>query len=132
MQAIDTNVLVRYMVRDDAEIMQVNKADKIMSNFTEDNPVLINPVILCEFIWVCIDCYAYYKPDILDALKKILSTVSLRFIEHEILWKAYYDYSKGSADFSDYYIGLLNKKNGATETITFDKKAGQAIYFIYK
>jgi len=38
-------------------------------------------------------------------------------------------YERGSADFSDYLLGLLNHRAGASPTITFDRKAAKESFF---
>jgi predicted nucleic-acid-binding protein len=40
-------------------------------------------------------------------------------------WSALRAYKKGSADFSDYCIGLMNRRNGVSKTVTFDRKAAK-------
>ena len=46
---LDTNVLVRYLTRDDPEQYRVAKAF-IESTCTQENPGFIGPVVLCELV----------------------------------------------------------------------------------
>ncbi len=70
MTAIDTNIFIRYVVRDDEN--QAKKVDKILNDCSEDSPALINQIVLVEIIWVLKRLYKYPKSDILKILELIL------------------------------------------------------------
>jgi predicted nucleic-acid-binding protein len=57
MIGFDTNVLARYLVRDD--------------------PGLINRIVLCELVWVLESAYGYSKDTIVAVLEKLLRTSKL-------------------------------------------------------
>ena len=51
MIGLDTNVLVRYIVRDDDE--QAEAATRLIeSKCTADNPGLVSSIVMCELAWV--------------------------------------------------------------------------------
>ncbi len=77
--------------------------------------------MLCELIWVLETAYRFGKADILATLERILRVAHFEFTEKDTVWQAFADYSRGRADFSDYYLGHANAKAGTDVTLTFDK-----------
>jgi len=119
MLGIDTNVLVRYLVQDDA--VQTEKASRVIENeCTSENPGFINNIVLCELVWVLSRAYDYKKKDICSVLKRLFTCPEIMLESSDAAWSAYYEYEKGSADFADYLISHINKLNGAEPTVTFD------------
>ncbi len=58
MIGLDTNVLIRYIVRDDQR--QAAAATRLIeSRCTPDDPGLINRIVLCELVWVLSRGYGY-------------------------------------------------------------------------
>lgn len=68
-----------------------------------------------------------------DLIEDQCSSESPLFINEitlcEIVWVLKRDYEVGNADFSDYFVGQLNKKQGCAFTYSFDKKACQHEHF---
>lgn len=125
---IDTNVLIRFIVRDDER--QAKKADKILSQCNSKNPGTINQIVLVELAWVLKRLYKYPKSDIVNVLEIILSSNDLFVLNCSEAREALIEYETGSADFSDYLIAHINKSHGATHTVTFDKNASKSKFFI--
>jgi predicted nucleic-acid-binding protein len=122
MIGIDTNVLVRYIVRDDPE--QTRIATRFLEkHLTAGNPGFISQVVLCEIVWVLKRAYGYDKSVMLQVIKQILSTQEFKVEHAECAWQAVGDFEKGNADFSDYLIGSSNRLQGCEYTVTFDKEA---------
>ena len=121
MTGIDTNVFVRYIVRDDES--QALKADKIFADCSENSPALINQIVLVEIIRVLKRLYKYSKSDLLKVLELIIFNRDIKVLDSEEAKNAFFNYKKGKADFSDYLIAQINKKHKALCTITFDKFA---------
>ena len=135
MIAIDTNVLLRYLLRDNK--MQAAKADKLINGST---PVLITDVVLAETLWTLKGKkYSLDKTAIIDVLNSLFKESSICFEDGQTVWRALNDYrqakpvrtgnKKKEADFSDALI--VNKaKFYATEkgeslngVYTFDRAA---------
>ena len=127
MNAIDTNVLVRYIMQDDKK--QADLATKLIETCDEKNPALINHLVLCETLWVLTFTYKYKRNELVPLLKQILSTSNFEIPDSSLIWKAIYNYETGNADFSDYLISQTNHQLGAQTTWTFDKKASKQSLF---
>jgi len=120
MKGLDTNVLVRYLTQDDAK--QAAIATREIEAATEDGETLcIQPVVLCELVWVLDSAYGRPKSDILLALDHILRTAQFECADKDTVWQALADYRRGRGDFADYYLGRANAATGAVATLTFDK-----------
>ena len=70
MKAVDTNVLVRYLVQDNPA--QGQKAAAFIETAAAANDqILIGNIVLCEMVWVLDSAYAYAKSEIARALENI-------------------------------------------------------------
>ena len=123
MTGIDTNVLVRYLVKDDVE--QGRKATQfIAKQCSAEDPGLINRIVLCELVWVLEIAYEYPRPSVAVALENILRTAEFIVEDHQEAWLAFREY-QGGADFADAFISAVNQRLGCGVTVTFDRKAGR-------
>ena len=120
MTGLDTNILVRYLTQDDARQAALAN-EEIEGAAGRGDKLLIQPLVLCELIWVLETAYGFAKADILAALERILRVAQFEIGDKDMVWQAFADYSRGRADFSDYYLGHANEKAGADVTLTFDK-----------
>jgi predicted nucleic-acid-binding protein len=120
MRGLDTNVLIRYLTLDDKEqaVLAVREIDAAAAS---GERLLIQPLVLCEMVWVLESAYRFGKQEILTILERILMTAQFEIANKDIVWAALSDYRHGRADFSDYYVGRANEKQGASLTLTFDK-----------
>ena len=128
MIGLDTNVLIRYIVRDDP--VQAGAATRLVeSECTADNPGLINPIVLCELFWVLTRGYGYDRVTAARVIRRLLSVQELRIGGAELAWRALRGLEQGEADFADYLIGVSNQEGKALVTYTFDQKAAKSDLF---
>ena len=128
MIGIDTNILVRYIVQDDEE--QARLAALVLEEkLSDNNQGLVNAVVLCELVWVLRRAYGYRKEQVVEVLRSLLSFADLMIDRVDDAWRALREYETGSADFSDYYIGQMNRTLHAETTYTLDRKAGAGVHF---
>jgi predicted nucleic-acid-binding protein len=116
MIGIDTNVLVRYVLRDDPT--QATRADRELER---DERFLIDGVVLCELVWVLEAGYALSRAAIASTLDRVLSTAQFEVEGRDLALAALADFKGSSADFSDCLIGRRNRAVGAAHTVTFDR-----------
>ena len=119
-KGLDTNVLVRYLTQDDERQAEA-AAKTIEGAAAKGEKMLIQPIILCELLWVLESAYEFPKTDLLRALEGVLRIAQFEIAEKDTVWQALSDYRQGKGDFSDYYLGRANEKAGAAITLTFDK-----------
>jgi predicted nucleic-acid-binding protein len=113
---LDTNVLLRYFLRDDAA--QTARAERELSR---DERFLIDGIVLCELVWVLETGYGLARAEIGTALETILATAQFEIDGKDLVLGALHDYRASAADFSDCLIGRRNRAAGAAQTITFDR-----------
>ena len=113
MLAIDTNVVVRYVVGDGGE--QFGRAVDIIEN----NEISIALTVVIETERVLRDAYQYSRQDILAALKKIFGLPTVMLKDQQIVWKAMTLAASG-LDFADALH--LAQSQGCQAFVTFDKR----------
>lgn len=118
--ALDTNVLVRLFVEDDAE--QYRQASDLVGSLSRERPGLVHPVVLCELVWALRRIYGVPREAVAAALGHVLSTSSLRVLRRRYAEEALALYKSGSQDFADCLIAAEYAAEGA-EMRTFDAKA---------
>lgn len=128
MKALDTNILVRFLVRDDSSMAA--RVDKLLDAAnTRGNSFLISLPVVLEILWVLKSGYKLSRPDILDAVEKLSLMPVLTFDPecpvHELVAMA----RNGNFDLADILIGLSAKQQGCETTLTLDKKAAQSELF---
>lgn len=128
MIALDTNVLIRHMVRDD--LKQADVASRLIeATCTPEEPGIITLIVLCEMVWVLDQGYGYGRDAITKVLQGMLSADDLQVERSDLAWQALNRYETGKAGFADYLIGLCGKDEGARVTYTFDKRASESELF---
>ena len=120
MIAIDTNVLIRYLVRDNPE--QVSVADALLEGLTPVDPGFICREVLLETVWVLERVYRFPRAQIVDVLRGLFATGSLVTEASDDVAKAAFAYGQGSADFADLMILAAAERVGATPLYTFDRR----------
>ena len=106
MIAIDTNVLLRYLLND--EEAQAAKAEKLING---KQSVLITDVVLVETIWTLKGKkYQLKKSELLAVIKALFEEPNILFEDGQTVWMALNDYRKTKptagkeVDFSDAII----------------------------
>lgn len=120
MIALDTNILVRLLVRDDPR--QVAAVGRLLREAAEaGEPCLVPDPVLCELEWVLESCYEASRSDILAAVQRLAAKSLFEFEDRAALRRALDAYQSGKGDFSDYLVGARAQSHGARTTYTFDR-----------
>jgi len=113
---LDTNVLLRYLVRDEP-----TQAARATRELERDERFLVGSIVLCELVWVLEAGYRFQRRDIVMTLEKILATAQFEVEGKDLALAALDDFRRSTADFSDCLLGRRNRGAGAVETVTFDR-----------
>jgi predicted nucleic-acid-binding protein len=125
---IDTNVLVRYLVRD--EPRQTAAATRFVeAECTPESPGFVSLVVLCELVWVLGRGYRYEQRRIAEVLAGLLAAADLEIESAEIAWQALNRFEHGKGDFADAVIGLVGRAQKAESTVTFDRTTAESDLF---
>ena len=124
MIGLDTNVLVRYIMQDDAK--QARRAAALIESLTPERPGFISVVALVELVWVLESVYTLTRAQIAQALQTLLS-IEVWTIERAIaVSSALRGYANGQVDFADRVIERVGASSGCECTMTFDRDAAKA------
>ena len=124
MAALDTNVLVRYVVQDD--IGQLAAAKRLIDRCVAEGRSLFVPVtVTLELEWVLRASFGYVKDDVLRVLSNLFSAAELTFESERALEVALQLYREGSADFADCLHIALATEADEQPLWTFDKGAAK-------
>ena len=124
MPALDTNVLVRYVVRDDSG--QFAAARRLIEACVAEGRSLFVPVtVALEMEWVLRAGFGFAKDDVLHVLSGLFSAAELTFESERALEVALQLYREGSADFADCLHIALAAEAGEQPVWTFDKRAAK-------
>lgn len=122
MIGLDTNVLVRYLVQDDA--VQSPLASGLVRSFTAGNPGYLSLTALVETVWVLKRAYKVGRKEIAETVLQLASVEEIRMDQPELVRRAARLALEGH-DFSDAVIGLGGRLSGCDYTATFDSKAAK-------
>ena len=120
MTAIDTNVLVRYLVLDNLE--QAEAARELLEGLTPEQPGFICREVILEVVWVLERTYGFSRDQIADVLLELAATDTLVIEAAEDVVSAAEIYRQGGTDFSDLMILAAAINAGAGPLYTFDRK----------
>lgn len=122
---IDTNILVRLLTRDDETQFALSRS--LVERARTDGPILLNPIVLTEVVWVLERIYRILPQ---TARAKVAELAASReFKVPDVLptgrWEAWFE--EGHQDFFDIVIAASNGAAGCEATFTFDKTAARSV-----
>jgi predicted nucleic-acid-binding protein len=118
---LDTNVLVRLLVRDDES--QFKRARDLVSEAAKSGRRLyVSEIALCELVRVLSVSYGLGRAEITSALERVLEAQEVFFDDAQRLGEAIRRYARGRGDFADHLIALQGRSAGCEATATFDRK----------
>jgi len=124
MPALDTNVLVRYVVQDDEA--QFAAARRLIRRCVAEGQTLFVPAtVMLELEWVLRASFEYAKDEVMDVLSNLFSAAELTFESERALEVALQLYRNGTADFADCVHVALAAQAGESPLWTFDKRAAK-------
>lgn len=119
MLAVDTNILVRLVARDDAE--QVSAAEEFVSK-----GAWVSHLVLTETLWVLDSVYDLSRAQIATAAEMLLNHRDLTVQDAEVVTSALAHFRKRSTiAFSDCLILEIARKAGHLPVGTFDRDFGK-------
>jgi predicted nucleic-acid-binding protein len=121
MTGLDTNVIVRFLMKDDAE--QAALANTVFVEFTTAAPGFVSREVLVELVWVLQKIYCLPRTDIADAIEGLLGASEMVVESADCVGVAVDRLRKGGAGFADQMIALAGQAGGCGKTVTFDRKA---------
>jgi len=122
MKALDTNVLIRFLVNDDEKQARIVR-DLFKRAEAEQHRLFVPLPVALEMIWVLESVYDISRQDILDTIQKLLLMPVLSFDAQEVLQQVIQSARNGSEDLADLLIAHAAIQSGCVSVLTFDRKA---------
>lgn len=124
MLGIDTNILVRFLIRDDEA--QFEKARKLIRReVAAGRPVFVSQLVLLETEWVLRSRYKFPKTEIIGAISALLDATDVQFKDEPSIEEAIFTWRDSASGFADCLISAQNRRLGCSSTVTFDIKAAK-------
>ena len=122
MLGIDTNVLVRFVVRDDEP--QYDKVRRLIRRQLQaGEPVFVSQLVLLETEWVLRSRYDIQKDSMITVISGLLDSLDVQLEDEPSIEAAVNVWKESNAGFADCLIGIRNQRLGCMSTVTFDAKA---------
>ena len=113
---VDTNVLVRAVVRDDPA--QASVAAKVL---TDADLIAVALPCLCEFVWVLRRVYDFQPSDAATAIRALLAAANVEVNRPAV--EVGLSVLEAGGDFADGVIAYEGNWLGGKTFVSFDKKA---------
>jgi predicted nucleic-acid-binding protein len=124
MLGIDTNVVMRLLVSDDAE--QTRRARKLIAqSLDREEPVLVSLLVLIESEWVLRSSYGFKRDAVLGMFRALLEARELSFEDEPAVEEALFHWKDSACGFADCLITAHYRQLGCRATATFDAKAAR-------
>ena len=128
MKAVDTNVLVRFLVRDDKQ-----QADAVYRRFKRaeaDREVFFVPLlVVLETVWILESVYEATRQEIVDSIGELLLMPILQFETPAVLQGFMTTARETTVELPDLLIAHSARRSGCESVVTFDKRAAKSEFF---
>lgn len=120
MIALDTNVLIRLLTRDDEE--QAERARQLLEDHAaEDGALFVSDIVLAEVVWTLERAYALGREEIAGAVRAMAGNATLGFESREVLRQAQALFANSRAGFADCMVVAKAQSVGCQSVVSFDK-----------
>ena len=123
MTALDTNVLMRYLVGDVPE--QAEAARVLIDSLIPDEPGYICCEVVLEVAWVLERSYGFTQSQVAEALMDLTASDTLVVENSDDVAAAAYRFRQGGVGFSDLMILRAAGRANSTPLQTFDQRFAQ-------
>ncbi|MFP4580020.1 MAG: PIN domain-containing protein [Candidatus Sumerlaeia bacterium] len=128
MIALDTNIIIRFLVRDDENqarlvYQHLAKAEKERRRF------FISSLVVLETIWVLQSAYGLSRAEVLEALDDMRHMAVFAFEDEEVLVRLLNEALESRCDLADLLIALVAESAACESCLTLDKKAARLPFF---
>ena len=121
MIAIDTNILVRLFINDDAA--QAKRASALFDEYADqDDSLWIADIVLIELVWALDRSYGRSREEIVKALRALAGNATVLIESADCLSPAMALYSEGPPGFADCLLAVKAEHAGCDALRSFDRK----------
>ena len=131
MKALDTNVLIRFLIEDDPQ--QAAIVHQLFRDAEQSGQAMrVTSLVLLESIWVLESVYQVSRSAILDTISELLALPVLEIEQQPAIRRFIESARTSSIDLSDALIGHCARGEGCEGcevVLTFDKEAARSDLF---
>ena len=120
MIGLDTNVLVRFLVRDD-EDQHRRAVELLRRGADEGGTFFVGEIVLAEVVWVLASRYHCGRDEIGSVVRQLTEVQELVFESTDRVVRALRSFERGKGGFADYLIAERARDAGCSSVATFDK-----------
>ncbi len=130
MIALDTSVLARFVVADDAREGERARA-LVAKAVAREEKLFVSDLVLCELVWVLESAYRFPRAVVARTLVRILAARALSFRDSAALARSVEAFSRGKGDFADYVVLAQARDAGCESVATFDRALLKEYGFVH-
>lgn len=120
MNALDTNILVRYITQDIPE--QAAIAERLLDSLTNSSSGFISREVVIELVWVLERSYKFSRAQVVEVLTTLIGAENLIVESEEDIARATFMYEQSGTGFSDVAILMASERAGCENIYTFDRR----------
>lgn len=125
MIAVDTNVLARLFVTDNAQ--QHAAAVRFFSARSTSDPAFVSLVVQAELVWLLVQTLKFPHERVRSVLEGMLSSADFVVEQADVLESALDMMVAKQVDLADFLIAGMSRNMGCASTVTFDRKAARHV-----
>jgi predicted nucleic-acid-binding protein len=119
--ALDTNVVVRFLVEDEPRQTARARAPSWAQAVAAGEPLFLSDIVWCETVWVLDSAYGFDRASIAAALRRLLTARGIAVRSFDRVGAALDAFERGRGDFADYPIREDARAEGCDAVVTFDR-----------
>lgn len=124
MIGLDTNLLVRFFMQDDAR--QNVRVGAVMRSLSTEEPGWVGLAVVLELAWVLSGTYHISRAEFTHILNHLLSRKEILVEKVEVVHHAIRIYRATNVGFADCLISASASAAGCAKTLTFDQDAAKS------
>jgi predicted nucleic-acid-binding protein len=113
---VDTNVLVRHLTGDSAEM-----AERATAYLGRAHELLLTDVIVAETVYVLGSVYKTPRDQVAEAMRSLLASASTVTVDPAVLLRAIEVYETDRIDFAEAYLVACAESTGVGKVASFDR-----------
>ena len=118
---LDTNVILRYLVRDNEELFQAVKPLFLRAEAGEIS-LYIHEITMAELVWTLESFFGYKKEEIVRVLTRLINAEGIEVPNKEIVRNALILYLEADVDYIDAFLASQAASSGISTIFTLDKE----------
>lgn len=126
MRGLDTNILVRLLLRDDRQQSELARRT-IERALAAGEPLIVGTMAFLETEWALRSHTGLRKAEVILLFKQLLEARDVVFENEGVIEQALYSYKNGGADFADCLLIAQYLHLGCETMLTFDVRASRVL-----